>query len=301
MRKQRGDEETWAALNSRAESSAVAILACYLPPVRRRLSTSAKKAALAAVAGSALTACGAASGLGTGGDSSSSSGSSSGGSSTDAASSTGNYALHFDGIGDYATSGTAKFPAGSSPQTISLWVRYSGGIGRQTFVELQSDAGGGIELGLRDGALAAWTVFGDRVLVSAPSPPVGAWHHVAFVYDGARSSLYIDGTSPAAVRGSPNVNRYTSSWFGAEGGLDQFFAGDMDEIRIWEVARSATEIVEEMAGQLTASEPGLVAHFNCNSVDGTRVPDDSGNGNDATLGGGDPSRMPTLVPSTVPP
>jgi hypothetical protein len=74
----------------------------------------------------------------------------------------------------------------------------------------------------------------------------------------------------------------------------------MDEIRIWKVARSAAQIVAEMMGQLTASEPGLAAHFNCNAANGTRVPDDSGNGNDATLGGGDPTHMPTLVPSTVP-
>lgn len=271
--------------------------------MRRCLPFRAKDPFFAAVASFSLLDCGAASSLGTGGDTDSTGGSSSssGGSSADGASSTANYALHFDGIGDYASSGTAEFPAGAAAQTISLWVQYSAATGKQTFVELRSDAGGGIELGLRDGTLAAWTVYGDRVLISAPSPAAGAWHHVAFVYDGARAFLYVDGASQPAVRGSPNVNTYVSSWFGAEGGVDQFFAGNMDDIRIWSVARSAAEIVAEMGGQLTASEPGLAAYFNCNVVDRTRVPDNSGNGNDATLGGGDPGRMPTLVPSAAPP
>jgi len=256
----------------------------------------------AAVATSAVLGCGAATTLGAGGGGTPDGGSSSsGGLATDGANSEANYALHFDGVGDYASSGTAEFPLGDAPQTISLWAQLSNVTGTQTFVELHNDVSGGIELGLRNGALAAWTLYGDRVLVSVPSPPAGGWHHVAYVYDGAKCFLYVDGTLQASVLGSPNVNTYVSSWFGAEGGLDQFFAGNMDEIRIWRVARSGAEILQEMQGQLMASEPGLAAYFDCNAVNGTRVADASGNGNDATLGGGDPTRMPTLVPSTVPP
>lgn len=90
-------------------------------------------------------------------------------------------------------------------------------------------------------------------------------------------------------------------WIGSLDGTDESFAGDIDEIRIWSIARTGDEVAEEMLGQVSAEEPGLVAYFNCNAIHGTRVPDESGNGNDATLGGGDPRYMPTLVPSDVPP
>jgi hypothetical protein len=43
-----------------------------------------------------------------------------------------------------------------------------------------------------------------------------------------------------------------------------------------------------------------MAYFDCNAIEGTRLPDQSGNGNDATLGGGILAYMPTLVPSDVP-
>ena len=84
-------------------------------------------------------------------------------------------------------------------------------------------------------------------------------------------------------------------------GTRQLYAGDMDEIRIWHLARSSDEVLQDMQGLVGSQEPGLVAYFDCDAIEGTRVHDESGNGNDATLGGGNPAYMPTLVPSAVPP
>jgi hypothetical protein len=87
---------------------------------------------------------------------------------------------------------------------------------------------------------------------------------------------------------------------GSFDGLSSFYSGDLDELRIWNIARSATEVLEDMQGQVSDRASGLVAYFNFNTIQGDVVPDESGNGNNATLGGGDPSAMPTVVPSTVP-
>src|SRR5690606_8595884 len=68
------------------------------------------------------------------------------------------------------------------------------------------------------------------------------WHHVAAVYDGAYKLLYIDGELDAwaAVAGTPAVND-EPVWIG---GNSQYpgrrFRGHMDEVRIWNHARSAT-------------------------------------------------------------
>jgi len=212
-----------------------------------------------------------------------------------------NGALHFDGVSDYATSGTAQFPPPGGAQTIALWVQYFSSTGTQLFVGLHNDTLGGLELGLRDGTVAAWTVFGDHTLVAAPMlPAVGAWHHVAFVFDGTTSTLYVDGVVRDSSTTPINVNTNISSWFGASDGLSEFFMGNMDEIAIWSIARTSSQVLDEMRGPLAPGQPGLAAYFNCNAICGSRVIDDSGNGNDLTLGGGDPSRSPTIVASSIP-
>lgn len=212
-----------------------------------------------------------------------------------------NQALSFDGMRDFVTTGTAGFPTAGQPQTISLWLRYSSAAGTQTVVVLRTDNVSGVALGFRYGTIAVWSVFSSKIFVQAPAPPSpDTWHHVAYVFDGGFSTLYIDGTT-AAVSSSGQDNRTPSScWIGSWNGLTQFYAGAIDELRIWRVARSASEIGQEMAGQVDSNSTGLVAYFSCDSVIGTRLPDNSGNGNDGTLGAGDPRFMPTLIPSTVP-
>lgn len=118
---------------------------------------------------------------------------------------------------------------------------------------------------------------------------------------GALNTLYVDGKESATRVAMPNNLTPVSSFLGCSEEYTNFFAGDLDEIRIWNIARTAAEIVEEMNGNVSPSESHLVAYFNCDAIqDGTRLPDNSGNGNDGTLGGGDPAYMPTLIPSDVP-
>jgi hypothetical protein len=216
-----------------------------------------------------------------------------------------NGALEF-GTGDFATTGTAGFPTANAPQAISLWVQYATGSGSQVFLSLRSDFASGVNLGIHDGQIAAWPVYPGPVLVATSTlPTAGAWHHVAFVLDrtdaGAPSeTLYVDGVAAATATVAPDKLTPLASWIGSLDGTSDDFAGVMDEIRIWNVARTSAQIQDDMNGTTAADAPGLAAYFDCDSIHGTRVPDVSGNGNDATLGGGNPARMPSLVPSTVP-
>jgi hypothetical protein len=216
-----------------------------------------------------------------------------------------NGALEF-ATGDFATTGTAGFPTGNTPQTLSLWVQYAGASGTQVFLSLRSDFASGVNVGIHDGQLAAWPVYPGPVLVATPTlPAAGTWHHVAFVLDGTDAggpleTLYVDGLAVATGTAAPNKLTPLASWIGSIDGTNDDFAGEVDEIRIWNVARTSAQIQDDMNGTTPADATGLVAYFDCDSIHGTRVPDVSGHGNDATLGGGDPTRMPSLVPSTVP-
>jgi hypothetical protein len=67
----------------------------------------------------------------------------------------------------------------------------------------------------------------------------------------------------------------------------EYFWGDIDEVRIWNVARTQQEIEDNLLTELTGLESGLVAYWNFNEAPGSTVVNDSTpNGNDATLAGG---------------
>jgi hypothetical protein len=221
--------------------------------------------------------------------------------------------LKFNGTTDYAQAGTANFVAAISPQTISLWVWYAesdaGGANPQDFVSLQKDTESGLHVGIKGGQVAAWREYErstDPPLVDFTLPSAG-WHHVAYVLDidpvndGLVNTLYVDGKVVDTTALIPNNLTPELMVLGSSAQYQNFFAGYLDEIRIWNVARTGPEVIQEMNGNVGSEEPGLVAYFNCNEiVDGGLLPDNSGNGNNGLLGGGDPEDMPTLVPSNRP-
>lgn len=114
-----------------------------------------------------------------------------------------------------------------------------------------------------------------------------AWHHVAVTYHAAANSLavYINGieqdlsftTQPSGsfvdngdagltIGGSTNTTLET-------------FDGDIDEVRIWNAARSHAEIVQSMGDSLQGDEAGLVANWRFDEAEGYCVFDQTVFGN----------------------
>ena len=127
---------------------------------------------------------------------------------------------------------------------------------------------------------------------SAYSLQDGAWHHVALVYDAALSNaqLCVDGvvaTSAAFVR---TTNRTGLVLFGknekyAGGVSNYFFAGKMDDLRLWNRALGTNEILSGSAGFLhnATSATDLAAYYPINNEIGRAATDASGHGRDATM------------------
>jgi concanavalin A-like lectin/glucanase superfamily protein len=156
-------------------------------------------------------------------------------------------ALHFDGAGNHVDLGLAKLPAMDQPQSIAFWLRFAmaaTGTAHQVAVGLSTDAGGRIKIGLRDGGIAMWRAAG-AVLSAAASTNV--WHHVVYSYDGTTQRLYLDGaqvdTSTAAVDTGP----VTVARLGTQQSLSELYAGDLDEVRIYQRVLPLAE-VKALAG-----------------------------------------------------
>ena len=215
---------------------------------------------------------------------------------------TAGYALHFDGVRQYATAGDGGFPQAGSNMTIELWVNYASSAGTQDFVVLRDDVAAGVQIGFHGGALAVWRVYADRVIAQAPTnPSAGAWHHLAYTSDTTTNVFYVDGVAVDSEQTATDTHTPTSAWLGTFDSYKNLFAGELDEVRVWTVARSASQVMSDMQPSSGEDAAGLVAYWTFDDATdvGTSV-DLSGNDNDVTFGDGVGALMPVRVPSDIP-
>jgi hypothetical protein len=214
---------------------------------------------------------------------------------------TAGYALSFDGVRQYATAGNAGFVPVGSNMTLELWVNYAAAANTQDFVVVRDDVAAGVQIGFHSGVLAVWRVYADRILVQAPTPPpAGTWHHLAYTYDTMTDILYIDGTAVDSEPNPTDSHTPTSAWLGTFDGYKNLFTGQLDEVRVWNVTRSASQVKSDMQHS-SGPQPGLVAYWTFDDANNVgRSSDMSGNGNDVTFGDGFAAMMPLRAPSDIP-
>lgn len=96
----------------------------------------------------------------------------------------------------------------------------------------------------------------------------GEWVHLACTYDHVSLRLYVNGVliaeraySAPIYYGSDGFRfgAVSNSYFGG----DHYLRGMMDEIRIWNHARSQSEIQQTMNQVLRGDESGLVGYWDC--------------------------------------
>jgi hypothetical protein len=105
--------------------------------------------------------------------------------------------------------------------------------------------------------------FSQRSITSRTAVPAGEWTHVAVTYDGTQFNLYINGELDNSASGSKPVQTSNNELrIGSNGaGNDQFLSGRVDELRIWDVARTAEQIENNYRSELVGNETGLDAYW----------------------------------------
>jgi len=103
---------------------------------------------------------------------------------------------------------------------------------------------------------------------STSSITAGVWTHVALTYDGTTAKIYINGNSTADNTLTLNEAIFYSGSnllsIGANiqgGGPEQYFNGNIDEVRVWNTIRTGVQINANYNIRLTGSESGLVAYY----------------------------------------
>ena len=79
--------------------------------------------------------------------------------------------------------------------------------------------------------------------------PADQWVHLAGTYDGSQMIFYIDGVSVGTTTVSGTIDSATDLEIGAWDVLEQtMYTGALDEVKVWDVARSNQEVCEDGGG-----------------------------------------------------
>lgn len=118
----------------------------------------------------------------------------------------------------------------------------------------------------------------------------GTWHHVAGTFSGVEMRLYLDGVLDdswtfglAAIQTGSNELGIGNNYDG-QNWLP--LVGSIDEVRVWNIARTEAQILACMNSPLAGNEPGLVGYWRFDENGGTTAMDLTGNGNHAVLENG---------------
>src|SRR5688572_9666088 len=148
----------------------------------------------------------------------------------------------------------------------------------------------------------------------------GQWHHIAITWtrSGGNFMLYVDGNvryNATGVRTNLTIPSGGALVLGQEqdsvgGGFEtaEAFLGNLDEVRVWNVARSSFSIRNDMHRSLAGTESGLVLYYRMDETSGNLV-DSTGDGHTGTVFGtsrinsgapiGLPTEATTFDPSNV--
>lgn len=204
-----------------------------------------------------------------------------------------NHALDFDGAEDKV--GVLDSPElnPTDEMTLEAWINaeeWQSSIWAGVIISKQGTSPDkGYCLSAGENGRLEFTVSVDEAWKSVATPQLlgtNAWYHVAGVYTGTQVKVYINGvligTEDAVGSLTPGDGVVVNigdnpTWTG------RFFNGKIDEVRVWSIARTQTEIQDHMSIELNGDEAGLVAYYPMNEGTGTTTEDVSGNDNDGQL------------------
>ena len=86
--------------------------------------------------------------------------------------------------------------------------------------------------------------------------PANSWSYLAETYDGSTLRLYVNGSQVAATAHTGTIASSTNPLqIGGDSIYGQYFAGLIDEVRVYNVARSAAEIQTDMSTPIASDTP----------------------------------------------
>ena len=185
-------------------------------------------------------------------------------------------ALNFVGT---ATSGTlvnTNQPAitGNAARTVEAWVniRSTVGTAQMVIVDMGNTATGGrFTLNVINGQHLRIEIGGSGFDATNVDISDDNWHHVAATYNpsngaGQKGKLYIDGVFQVQSDFTIGMNTAATNNIRIGGRTDNvnYFTGNIDDVRVWNVERTGTQIAADYMHELCTIPTGLIAYYKFN-------------------------------------
>jgi hypothetical protein len=210
------------------------------------------------------------------------------------------WALAFDGIGARVVADLAgSLPTGNSARTVEMWAYVrptSWAVNKHTlfeygFMTLHQAFAIDMEVWPKM-QVYSWD---DDIFFDTGLTQMEGWLHVAATYDGKIMRAFINGNERGSIMPTDVLSTtQTTVKIAWSPYTDAHFDGIIDEVRIWNIARTADEIKNNMSVRLTGNEAWLVAYWRFDEGSGTVAHDSTMFGHDGTLELG-----PMWVPSSI--
>jgi len=172
---------------------------------------------------------------------------------------TGSIGMAFDGVDDYLeVEPIADFNTGEN--TIEMWLYLEAlPVNSRSWPLFLGVWNSGQHWIINTDGTASIGAFGRTH--HRPQIPLREWTHLAAVFDGSAYTLYINGEEYGSFNTRFNYPDPRLSVGGVGFGYEHH-NGKMDEIRIWNTARTQAEIQTTMRTELAGTEANLAAYYN---------------------------------------
>ncbi|MDC3258408.1 choice-of-anchor J domain-containing protein, partial [Flavobacteriales bacterium] len=207
-----------------------------------------------------------------------------------------NYSASLDGINDYVDVGNNSVLDIDNSVTIEAWINPSNLSNRHAIYSTRKNNNPGsfqLEIGTYSGVgtnYVAVTGVGTWVAITGSNVinNNGGWVHIAYTRDGVGNNheIYINGI-PQIINTSPYtfINNNSLKEIGRGTTAIQNYDGQIDQVRIWDIALTQLEIQNYINCPPTGNELGLVGYWNFEEGSGTTAYDLTSNGNDGAING----------------
>jgi len=213
--------------------------------------------------------------------------------------------LKFDGINDHVHIPRIKNVKYRSHFTIEMLIRIDSITTTQTLFTISRTqaeqrnqavfslvpSDGGVKLNFWDyskpgkGKGKTYGFLPSSVSDTVLSP--GQIYHVAFVKDVKKGTFYVNGEPAGSVKAKKNIH-YDSNdvYLGFDNAENNYYyKGYIDEVRIWNKARTKNELKNNINNELKGNESGLTAYWKLDENSGTTIYDSTPNHSNGTIYG----------------
>ena len=199
-------------------------------------------------------------------------------------------ALQFDGVNDLAFVEDNATLDIQGAVTLELWVQLSSrvplrdqlAVGKRGAYYIYSETATYGGSGQWKGSISSSS--GDCFATTHLN--VDQWYHLAFTYDGSIEKVFLNGVlENTRIYSAPIGSSGYDLSFGMEKSSGEYsLHGLLDEVRLWNVARSPEDILANYHLTMDPDAPGLVGYWNFDETDGQIILDSTSNENHGVLG-----------------